>query len=268
MDEKKENSKDKMEIEQEKKEEDKQPIIYSIKVGDLNYDESLQLAEKLKQEGNIFFQNNKFMDAFNKYSDAINLKVETKNNAVYYSNRAYVNLKLENYGSAIEDVNNAIKIDPDFTKAYHRRALAYLSLNKLTEAIKDLLFLKKKFPEDKTLDTKIEKAKNAKKRQNFFAAYSSEGRGKDSITIEGVLKDLKPNSSYKGPVFPEDGNISKEWVIDLIERMKDLQNKKSHSEKYIDNYNLLKMLLTVKNIFAAHKPALVNVTIPNEKKFT
>lgn len=37
----------------------------------------------------------------------------------------------------------AIKIDSDFTKAYHRRALAYLSLSKLTEAIKDLLFLKK-----------------------------------------------------------------------------------------------------------------------------
>ena len=74
----------------------------------------MQLAEKLKQEGNTFFQNNKFIDAYKKYSDAINLKVETKNNAVYYSNRAYVNLKLENYGSAIEDVNNAIKIEPDF----------------------------------------------------------------------------------------------------------------------------------------------------------
>ena len=270
MEQKKEDSKDKMEIEQEKKEEDKKPekIIYSIKVGDLNYDESLELAEKLKQEGNTFFQNNKFMDAFKKYSDAIDIKVETKNHAVYYSNRAYVNLKLENYGSAIEDVNMAIKIDPDFTKAYHRRALAYLELNKYTEAIKDLLFLKKKFPEDKTLDAKIEKAKNDRKRRNFFLAYSSEGRGKEQITIENVLKDLKPNPSYKGPVFPEDGNITKDWVIDLIERMKDLQNKKSYSEKYIDKYYLLKMLLKVKNIFTEHKPALVDITIPNEKKFT
>ena len=270
MEEKKEDSKDKMEIEQEKKEEDKQSdqIMYSIKIGDLNYDESLQLAEKLKQEGNTFFQNNKFMDAFKKYSDAIDLKVETKNNAVYYSNRAYVDLKLENYGSAIQDVNMAIKIDPDFTKAYHRRAIAYLQLNKPTEALKDLLFLKKKFPEDKILDEKIEKARNAIKRRNFFKAYSSEGRGKADITIEGVLKDLKPNPSYKGPVFPEDGNITKEWVIDLIEHMKDLENKKAYSEKYIDKYYLLKMLLKVKNIFMEQKEALVDVTIPNDKKFT
>ena len=57
MEEIKEDSKDKMDIEQEKKEENKQPeqIIYSIKIGDLNYDESLLLAEKLKQEGNTFF---------------------------------------------------------------------------------------------------------------------------------------------------------------------------------------------------------------------
>ena len=49
--------------------------------------------------------------------------------------------------------------------------------------------------------------------------------------------------------------------------MKDLQNKKSYSEKYIDMYYLLKMLFKVKNIFIEHKPALVDETIPNEKKF-
>ena len=113
------------------------------------------------------------MDALKKYTDAINLKVETKNNAVYYSNRAYINLKLENYGSAIEDANMAIKIDPNFVKAYHRRALAYLKLNKYTEGLKDLQFLKQKFPEDKTLDTQIEKAKNDRKRFYFYKAYSS-----------------------------------------------------------------------------------------------
>ena len=83
--------------------------MYSIKLGDLNYDESLALAEKYKTEGNTFFQNNKFIEALEKYDQAINLKVETKNNAVYYSNRAYVNLKLENFGSAIQDVNMAIE---------------------------------------------------------------------------------------------------------------------------------------------------------------
>ena len=37
--------------------------------------------------------------------------------------------------------------------------------------------------------------------------YSSEGRGNPEITIEGLLKNLKPNESYNGPVFPSDGKI-------------------------------------------------------------
>jgi hypothetical protein len=66
--------------------------MYSIKLGDLNYKESLNLAEKYKTEGTSFFQNNKFLEALDKYNQAINLKIETKKTQ-YNSNRAYVNLK-------------------------------------------------------------------------------------------------------------------------------------------------------------------------------
>ena len=138
MEDKKVDSKDKMEVEEDKKDQEKkdeinqlEQIMYSTKLGDLNYDESLALAENLKKEGNELFQNNKFLEALDKYTEAINLKVETKNNSIYYSNRALTNLKLENYGSAIEDANMALKIDPNFAKAVNRRADAYIALNKL-----------------------------------------------------------------------------------------------------------------------------------------
>ena len=270
MEQKKEETNNKMEVEQEKKEDINKlgEIIYSIKLGDLNYDESLALAEKYKSEGNVLFQNNKFLEALEKYTLAINVKVETKNNAIYYSNRAYVNLKLENYGSTIEDSNMAIKIDPDFIKAYYRRATAYFNLEKYTEAIKDYVFIKQKLPNEKDLDEKIKKAQKKRKIKNFFDAYSSEGRGKATVTIEGLLKTLKPSSTYTGPVFPEDGKITHEWVLDLIEHMKDLDNKKSYTEKYIDKVYLLQMLLKVKNIFMAQKEALIDVNIPEDTKFT
>ena len=262
-------SKEKMEIEQEKNADVNklEEIMYSIKLGDLNYDESLALAEKYKTEGNTFFQNNKFIEALEKYDQAINLKVETKNNAVYYSNRAYVNLKLENFGSAIQDVNMAIKINPDFAKAYHRRALAYFSLRKYDEALKDFLFLRTKF-NDQSIDMYIEKTRNARKRKQFFEAFSSEGRGKASVTIEGLLKTLTPSSTYDGPVFPKDGKITDEWVKELIERMKDMDNKKSNTSKYIDKVYLLQMLLKVKTIFESQKEALIDVNIPIGEKFT
>ncbi len=258
-----------MEIETEKNEDINKldEKMYSIKLGDLNYEESLNLAEKYKAEGNTFFQNNKFLEALDKYNQAINLKIETKKNAIYYSNRAYVNLKLENFGSAIEDVNMAIKIDPDFAKAYHRRALAYFSLRKYDEALKDFIFLRTKF-NDKSLDDYIEKTRNAKKRKNFFEAFSSEGRGKPTVTIEGLLKTLKPDSAYDGPVYPKDDKITHEWVLELINRMKDMENKKSNGAKYIDKVYLLQMLLKVKNIFEAQKEALIDINIPQGEKFT
>ena len=265
----KKDTQEKMEIEPEKSQEinQLQEIMYSIKLGDLNYEESLALAEKYKAEGNTFFGTNKFIEALEKYTQAIDLKVETKNNAIYYSNRAYVHLKLENFGSAIQDANTAIKIDPEFAKAYHRRALAYFSLRKYDEALKDFLLLKTKF-NDKKIDEYIDRTRNAKKRKNFFEAFSSEGRGKALITIEGLLKTLKPSSSYTGPVFPKDGKIDDEWVKSLIERMKDMDKKKTNSEKYIDKVYLLQMLLKVKTIFENQKEALIDINIPVGEKFT
>ena len=54
-----ENEKQNMEIETEKNEDINKldEKMYSIKLGDLNYEESLNLAEKYKAEGNTFFQN-------------------------------------------------------------------------------------------------------------------------------------------------------------------------------------------------------------------
>ena len=50
--------------------------------------------------------------------------------------------------------------------------------------------------------------------------------------------------------------------------MKDPDNKKSSYEKYLDKIYLLQMLLKVKNIFMAQKEALIDITIPDDKKFT
>ena len=91
--------------------------MYQIKLGDSNYEDSLKIAEKFKEEGNNALKENKFQEAYDKYTSAINLKIETKKNSIYYSNRSFVDLKLENFGSAIQDANASIKIDPQYYKA-------------------------------------------------------------------------------------------------------------------------------------------------------
>ena len=86
--------------------------------------------------------------------------------------------------------------------------------------------------------------------------------------IEEVLASLDPNDSYKGPVFPDDGNITKEWVLGLLDYMKDLEQKKSIEEKYLDRINLLKMLIKAKKIFGEYQEALIDVKIPEGKNIT
>ena len=116
--------------------------MYQIKLGDSNYEDSLKIAEKFKEEGNNALKENKFQEAYDKYTSAINLKIETKKNSIYYSNRSFVDLKLENFGSAIQDANSSIKIDPKYYKAYYRRAAAnffYQNLKKLFKIIQNYI---------------------------------------------------------------------------------------------------------------------------------
>ena len=75
--------------------------------------------------------------ALDMYSEAIFCKVPKKQKAVYYANRAFVNIKLENYAIALFDANESISCDGSYSKGYYRRGSANVALNHLQDAIKD-----------------------------------------------------------------------------------------------------------------------------------
>ena len=77
----------------------------------------------------------RFDDALNEYSEAIYCDVPNDKKAIYYNNRALVNLKMENYAIALfgkflvrftsfKDATDAIKHNPKFVKAFYRRGSA------------------------------------------------------------------------------------------------------------------------------------------------
>ena len=74
----------------------------------------------------------------------------------------------------ITDSSKAIKIDPEYIKAYYRRASANLVLNHLDDAIGDLEFLIKKLPEEGVLKEKITKAKSQKKKKLLLESLKSD----------------------------------------------------------------------------------------------
>ena len=77
---------------------------------------------------------------------------------------------------------------------------------------------------------------------------------------------LEPDPSYKGPIFPDDGKITREWVFELIHFMKDLEQKKSYEERYMDKFYLLKMITKATNILKQYNESIINLNIPYDKK--
>ncbi|KAK9383449.1 uncharacterized protein V2V93DRAFT_383337 [Kockiozyma suomiensis] len=98
-------------------------------------------AMKLKDQGNGFFREKKYVEAITSYTSAITtLKPET--NAVFYSNRAACYIALEKYDLAIEDCLAALAKDSSHVKSLERCAHCYSKVGRLKEAIIERLALK------------------------------------------------------------------------------------------------------------------------------
>jgi serine/threonine-protein phosphatase 5 len=112
-------------------------------------EEDIKKADEYKGQGNEFFKckqrllsltymlEGNFEKALDMYSEAIFCKVPKKQKAVYYANRAFVNIKLENYAIALFDANESISCDSSYSKGYYRRGSANVALNHMADAVKD-----------------------------------------------------------------------------------------------------------------------------------
>jgi tetratricopeptide (TPR) repeat protein len=92
-----------------------------------------EIAERAKQKGNHFLKRGPryYKEAIAHYTEAIQAggKDDAKN-AIYYSNRAAVELLRKNYGKVVEDCTKAMQLNPSHIKAYFRCARAQAGLHK------------------------------------------------------------------------------------------------------------------------------------------
>lgn len=94
----------------------------------------LQQALLEKDKGNTLFKEGKFEEAINCYTAGINFD---PTNAILPANRAMCLLKLQRYGAAEADCNQALSLDGSYTKAYLRRGAARFQLGRVQEAESD-----------------------------------------------------------------------------------------------------------------------------------
>ncbi|CAL6302437.1 unnamed protein product [Bathycoccus prasinos] len=178
----------------------------------------------LKSKGNACFNECLYSQALSFYSDALKLK----NDPIILCNRALVHLKCENFGSALSDSSAAIALNPQNTKAYYRRGMAYFALTKFTLAGHDF-----------------------KKRLKFEAAISNVNiRASERLNID----DFLVGESYDGPCLDHDGKITESFIESMVVHFK---NGKQIHKRFV-----AQILLRVKKIFE-ELPNICEVSIPN-----
>ncbi|GMG22315.1 unnamed protein product [Ambrosiozyma monospora] len=154
-----------------------------------------QEADALKVKGNEQLKLNNFEKAIDFYTKAI----EIQPNAIYYSNRAQANIKLENYGLAINDANASIKLNKDYLKAYYRRAVAYSAILEYKKSLNDANLVLARAPKDKgclSLKKELVKILNQLK---FEKAIEMED-DKSHFKIDDVMESYSDlDVGYKGP---------------------------------------------------------------------
>lgn len=184
-------------------------------------------AEKFKLEGNSHLKNHEFDEAIHSYEKAIAIDPL---NAIYYSNKAQVELKIEQYGSAIIDCTKAIEVNPEFLKSYYRRALANYQLFKFKESKEDLkLILNKK--EDTASRNLLKSVVKIERKIAFEKAIRVEHEDDDLFKIEKYLSSYlhdDHSDDYKGPNLEfkvvendlEISNINDELIWKFVEWFK------------------------------------------------
>lgn len=78
-----------------------------------------------------------YYEAVTYFNKAIKLSVTDKSRSVSYSNRGTTKLKLGQYSEAIQDYDEAIKLNPQGVEFYYNRGLSKHNLQQYTDAIKD-----------------------------------------------------------------------------------------------------------------------------------
>ncbi|WBW74576.1 serine/threonine protein phosphatase with TPR repeat [Schizosaccharomyces osmophilus] len=185
-------------------------------------------ALTLKNEANSALKEGHVPKAVELYSEAIKLDSQ---NAILYSNRSFAYFKLEDYGLAIIDATKAIEIDPNFAKAYYRRASAHISLFQPKEAAKDYKMAVNKAPNDATARSKLRECEGLLKKIRFQEAIQVSDPPSALANIN--IDDMDVSADYDGVKLK--AVMTEEFVLDMLDRF---QNGKKLPLKYA--YSILR----------------------------
>lgn len=188
-------------------------------------------------------------------------KERTRAKAILLANRAATRIRLEQYGFAINDANDALVLDPSYVKSIYRRGTAYFALGDVKNAKKDFRKIARQCPQDADARTKLAQCEKVLREEKFAKAIEDDEAvslsvpASESIDLEEIVVD----ESYSGPIVPDTGVIDMEFVRSMMETFR--AQKKLHY-KYV-----IILVLQAKKLFD-QMPNIVEVPVPTGSKIT
>ncbi|KAK6200462.1 Metallo-dependent phosphatase-like protein [Scheffersomyces amazonensis] len=153
-----------------------------------------QESLRLKDEGNAFLMKHKYEEAIECYTRAIEAD---PTNAIFYSNRAQAHIKLENYGSAILDCDEALLVDVNLMKAYYRKGVSLMAILRYKEAQANFKIILAKLPNDKLTLENYKQCTSYLKKQAFERAIAGDEK---TTVINSISYDsMQSEKSWTGP---------------------------------------------------------------------
>ncbi|KAJ1424589.1 Thioredoxin-like superfamily [Sesbania bispinosa] len=136
----------------------------------------VKMVARARSRGNDLFSSGKFSEACSAYGEG--LKCDNSN-YILYCNRAICWSKLGLWEQSVQDCNQALKIQPNYTKALFRRAASNTKLERWAEVVKDYQALKRELPNDNEVAESL--------RQAQLALETSRGYGtKFGVEVEEI----------------------------------------------------------------------------------
>ncbi|ORX50065.1 chaperone activator Sti1 [Piromyces finnis] len=170
-------------------------------------------ADEARNQGNILFKEGKFSEAVKFYTEAIKRNEDDPRN---WNNRATCYIKLMAISEAEKDADECIKRDPNFLKAYIRKAQVFIAKRETSKAIDMLNFVREK-------DT--EKKLEAEVQQQMMKCYVGMNQTQNNASDEEIMNNARNN--------PEVASILSDPIMRSI--LEQMQNDPNAARDHLQN---------------------------------
>lgn len=197
--------------------------------------------ERKKDAGNEAFKKGDFKVARELYTEALAVDPDNKGtNAKLYQNRAQTNNRLKAWKEAIADCDEALKLDPSYTKARKTRAKALGESGNWEEAVREYKAILETSPEEPGLRKELRNAEmelKKSKRKDYYKILGLEKSCTETEIKKAYRKMAIIHHPDKNPDNPEAAEKFKD-IGEAYETLSDPQKRHAYDNPVMEAEDL------------------------------